>query len=76
VTSSKTTPHADVQTSKPSVFSSGSGRATAPTPDGTWSGDVTVPDPVMRVTDLNVYYGNNLAVRDVTMDMARSRSPR
>src|SRR5688572_28528718 len=43
----------------------------APTPDGTWSGNVTVPDPVMTVDGLNVYYGDNLAVRDVSMDIAR-----
>ncbi len=43
----------------------------APTPDGAWRGNVTVPDPVLSVDALNVYYGDNLAVRDVTMDMAR-----
>jgi phosphate transport system ATP-binding protein len=44
---------------------------TAPTPDGVWHGSTTVPDPVLAVKDLNVYYGSNLAVRDVTLEMAR-----
>ncbi|MEX2288723.1 MAG: phosphate ABC transporter ATP-binding protein PstB [Mycobacteriales bacterium] len=43
----------------------------APTPDGTWSGTATVPDPVLSVKNLNVHYGTALAVRDVTLDMAR-----
>ncbi len=45
--------------------------STAPTPDGAWRGNVTVLDPVLSVDALNVYYGDNLAVRDVSMDMAR-----
>jgi phosphate transport system ATP-binding protein len=51
--------------------SGGSRRLDAPTLDGTWSGAVTVADPVMSIDGLNVYYGEHLAVRDVTMDMAR-----
>jgi len=43
----------------------------APTPDGTWHGSVTVPDPVLSVSGLHVYYGDHLAVRDVSMQMAR-----
>ncbi len=43
----------------------------APTADGAWTGSTTVPDPVLRVKDLNVHYGSALAVRDVTLDMAR-----
>jgi phosphate transport system ATP-binding protein len=43
----------------------------APTSDGTWSGSVTVADPVLAVDGLNVYYGSHLAVRDVSMQMAR-----
>jgi phosphate transport system ATP-binding protein len=49
----------------------GSRRMDAPTLDGTWSGAVTVPDPVMSIDGLNVYYGEHLAVRDVSMSMAR-----
>ena len=49
----------------------GSRRLGAPTPSGDWSGSLTVNDPVMSVDGLNVYYGDNLAVRDVSMDMAR-----
>jgi phosphate transport system ATP-binding protein len=51
----------------------GSARADlpAPTPDGTWHGSVTVPDPVLAVDGLHVYYGQHLAVRDVSMQMAR-----
>jgi phosphate transport system ATP-binding protein len=51
--------------------SAGSRRMDAPTLDGTWSGTVTVPDPVMSIDGLNVYYGEHLAVRDVSMSMAR-----
>jgi phosphate transport system ATP-binding protein len=43
----------------------------APTPDGRWHGAVTVPDPVLSVENLNVHYGDLLAVRDVSMQMAR-----
>jgi phosphate transport system ATP-binding protein len=43
----------------------------APTLDGTWSGSVTEPDPVLGIADLSVYYGDHLAVSDVTMQMAR-----
>ena len=43
----------------------------APTPDGTWTGSTTVPDPVLQVKDLAVHYGSALAVRDVDLDMAR-----
>jgi len=43
----------------------------APTPDGQWKGSTTVPDPVLSVRNLNVHYGSALAVRDVTLDMAR-----
>jgi phosphate transport system ATP-binding protein len=43
----------------------------APTADGQWHGSATVPDPVLSVKDLNVHYGSALAVRDVTLDMAR-----
>ncbi len=43
----------------------------APTADGTWAGSVTVPDPVLSVRNLNVHYGSALAVRDVSLDMAR-----
>jgi phosphate transport system ATP-binding protein len=43
----------------------------APTPDGQWKGSTTVPDPVLSMKDLNVHYGSALAVRDVTLDMAR-----
>jgi phosphate transport system ATP-binding protein len=43
----------------------------APTADGTWRGAVSVPDPVLAVQNLNVYYGSHLAVRDVSMQMAR-----
>jgi phosphate transport system ATP-binding protein len=43
----------------------------APTPDGQWKGSTTVPDPVLSVKDLNVHYGSALAVREVTLDMAR-----
>jgi phosphate transport system ATP-binding protein len=45
--------------------------STAPTPDGRWTGSATVPDPVLSVKDLNVHYGPVLAVRDVSLDMAR-----
>jgi ABC-type multidrug transport system fused ATPase/permease subunit len=43
----------------------------APTADGQWHGSATVPDPVLSVRDLNVHYGASLAVRNVTLDMAR-----
>jgi len=43
----------------------------APTADGRWRGNVNVPDPVMAVENLSVYYGSSLAVRDVTLEMAR-----
>ncbi|MBW3639601.1 MAG: phosphate ABC transporter ATP-binding protein PstB [Actinobacteria bacterium] len=43
----------------------------APTADGQWKGSTTVPDPVLSVRNLNVHYGSALAVRDVTLDMAR-----
>ena len=43
----------------------------APTTDGQWQGSTTVPDPVLSVKDLSVHYGAALAVRDVTLDMAR-----
>ena len=43
----------------------------APTADGRWHGSATVPDPVLEVRDLNVYYGDHKAVRDVSMQMAR-----
>ena len=43
----------------------------APTPDGSWRGDHTVPSPVLSVADLDVYYGDALAVRDVSFEMAR-----
>jgi phosphate transport system ATP-binding protein len=49
----------------------GSRRMGAPTLDGTWSGTVTVPDPVMSIDGLTVHYGDHLAVRDVSMSMAR-----
>jgi phosphate transport system ATP-binding protein len=45
--------------------------AVAPTPDGRWTGSATVPDPVLSVQGLNVHYGPVLAVRDVSLDMAR-----
>jgi phosphate transport system ATP-binding protein len=32
---------------------------------------MVVPDPVLSVRDLNVHYGSSLAVRDVSLDMAR-----
>jgi phosphate transport system ATP-binding protein len=38
---------------------------------GSWQGDVSVPDAVLSIRHLDVYYGNHLAVRDVSMDMAR-----
>jgi phosphate transport system ATP-binding protein len=60
-------PTIDLNARRPAAASPGG----APTPDGTWSGNVTVPDPVMTVDGLNVYYGDNLAVRDVSMDIAR-----
>jgi phosphate transport system ATP-binding protein len=50
---------------------SSSGDVPAPTPDGAWRGKVTVSDPVLAVQNLHVYYGDHLAVRDVTMQMAR-----
>ncbi len=43
----------------------------APTPDGEWHGSTTVADPVLSVEGLNVHYGSTLAVRDVSLDMAR-----
>jgi phosphate transport system ATP-binding protein len=43
----------------------------APTPDGIWRGTVTVSDPVLSIDRLNVYYGDHLAVKDVSMQMAR-----
>ncbi len=43
----------------------------APRGEGRWQGDVTVPDPVLEVRDLNVFYGDHKAVRDVSMQMAR-----
>ncbi len=51
---------------------SGSRRLDSPALDGRWTGDGSIPDPVMSIKDLNVYYGPNLAVRDVSMGMARS----
>ncbi len=49
----------------------GSRRMTTPGLNGHWTGDASVLDPVMSIQDLNVYYGDNLAVRDVSMGMAR-----
>ena len=43
----------------------------APTADGQWHGSATVPDPVLEVKGLNVFYGDHKAVRDVSMQMAR-----
>jgi phosphate transport system ATP-binding protein len=43
----------------------------APTVDGRWHGSQTVPDPVLTVKGLNVFYGDHKAVRDVSLDMAR-----
>jgi phosphate transport system ATP-binding protein len=43
----------------------------APTPDGRWQGSRTVANPVLGMEDLRVYYGDALAVRDVTFEMAR-----
>jgi len=51
--------------------SSADGEHRAPTPDGTWTGSTTVPDPVLSVEGLTVHYGSTLAVHDVTMQMAR-----
>jgi phosphate transport system ATP-binding protein len=45
--------------------------AAAPTSDGRWTGSGTVPDAVLSVKNLNVHYGSTLAVRDVSLDMAR-----
>jgi phosphate transport system ATP-binding protein len=45
--------------------------AAAPTADGRWTGSATVPDAVLSVKNLNVHYGSALAVRDVSLDMAR-----
>ena len=43
----------------------------APTPSGEWRGSATVADPVLTIEDLSVHYGSALAVRDVSLDMAR-----
>ncbi len=43
----------------------------APTPDGEWRGNATVADPVLTVERLSVHYGSTLAVKDVSLDMAR-----
>ncbi len=43
----------------------------APTANGQWRGTATVPDPVLAVDGLRVHYGSTLAVRDVSMEMAR-----
>jgi len=43
----------------------------APTADGRWHGSATVPDPVLEVKDLDVFYGEHKAVRDVSLQMAR-----
>jgi phosphate transport system ATP-binding protein len=43
----------------------------APTVDGRWAGEATVADPVLSLENLHVHYGDALAVRDVTFQMAR-----
>jgi phosphate transport system ATP-binding protein len=43
----------------------------APTADGEWHGRATVPDPVLSVENLSVHYGAALAVKEVSLEMAR-----
>ena len=36
-------------------------------------GDVTVPDPIVVARDVNVYYGDKHAIRNVNLDIARNQ---
>ncbi len=40
-----------------------------PSPQGTIAAEATGPEPAIRVRDLNAWYGDRRAIRDVTMDI-------
>jgi len=55
---------------KPSGRQPAEPASAAQQPNGT-VGDATVEDPIMSARDVNVYYGDKHAIRDVTLDIGR-----
>jgi phosphate transport system ATP-binding protein len=50
-------------------------RANEPTPTGVYQtiGDITAKDPVMTVRNCDVYYGDNHALKNVSLDIGRNQ---